>query len=115
MLSARAAADTVAEGFGRGRLNREQLSSYEKRWRSHLSLDLKVGTLFRRLFLRMTDQDVDDLFRALQADGLMARIAEKVSFDWHGALILFLLKHPSLARILLRRCWDWRAGPPLSD
>lgn len=114
MLSARAAADTAAEAFAHGRLSREQLSSYEKRWRSQLSLDLKVGTLFRRLFLRMTDQDVDDLFRALQADGLMARVAEKVSFDWHGALILFLLKHPSLARILLRRCWDWRAGPPLS-
>lgn len=106
MLSARAAADTVSEAFTRGVLDREQLSTYEKRWRSRLSLDLKVGTLFRRLFSRMTDRDVDDFFRALQADGLMARIAEKVSFDWHGALILFLLKHPSLARILLRRCWD---------
>ena len=113
MLSARAAADTVREAFKRGLLNREQLSTYESRWRSRLSLDLKVGTLFRRLFSRMTDRDVDDLFRALQADGLMARIAEKVSFDWHGALIQFLLKHPSLARTLLRRCWDWRAEPPL--
>jgi digeranylgeranylglycerophospholipid reductase len=114
MLSARAAADTVSEGFKGSLLNREQLSTYEMRWRSRLGLDLKVGTLFRRLFSRMTDRDVDDLFLALQADGLMARVAETVSFDWHGALILFLLKHPSLARILLRRCWDWRAEPPRS-
>ncbi|HSB70543.1 MAG TPA: NAD(P)/FAD-dependent oxidoreductase [Candidatus Methylomirabilis sp.] len=115
MLSARAAADTVADGFRCGKLTREVLSTYERRWRSRLSLDLKVGTLFRRLFTRMTDRDVDDLFRALSADGLMARITEKVSFDWHGALILFLLKHPSLARILLRRCWEWPAEPPMLD
>jgi digeranylgeranylglycerophospholipid reductase len=113
MLGARAAADTVSEAFKRGRMNRAQLSTYESRWRSRLGLDLKVGTLFMRLFSRMTDRDVDDLFRALQADGLMARIAEKVSFDWHRALILFFLMHPSLARIFLRRCWDWRAEPPL--
>jgi digeranylgeranylglycerophospholipid reductase len=113
MLSAVAAADTAAEAFKSGLLGREALSAYEKRWRARLSLDLKVGTLFRRLFARMTDQDVNDLFRALQGDGIMARIAETVSFDWHGALILFLLKHPSLARILLRRCWDWKADPAL--
>jgi hypothetical protein len=38
-----------------------------------------------------------------------------VSFDWHRELILFLLKHPKLARILMRRCLDWRAEPRFSD
>jgi geranylgeranyl reductase family protein len=115
MLSAQAAAETVGEAFKRGSLTRDALSGYEKRWRAQLGFDLKVGTLFRRLFARMTDRDVDDLFRTLHADGLLARITEKVSFDWHRELILFLLKHPKLARILLRRCWDWRAEPAFLD
>ncbi len=115
MLSAREAARTVAESWRKGRLDRDSLSAYEHRWRARLGFDLKIGTLFRRLFLRMTDQDIDDLFRALHRDGLLASVSEKVSFDWHGKLILFLLRHPALARILVRRCWDWRSELPLSD
>ncbi len=115
MLSAREAADTVAEAFKRGTLTRDGLSTYEKRWRARLGLDLKIGTLFRRLFSRMADRDVDDLFRTLHTDGLLARMTEKVSFDWHRDLILFLLKHPKLARIFMRRCLDWRAEPAFSD
>ncbi len=115
MLSAREAARTVAEVWRKSRLDREALSAYERRWRARLGFDLKIGTLFRRLFVRMTDQDIDDLFLALQRDGLLASISEKVSFDWHGKLILFLLRHPALARILVRRCWDWRSELPLPD
>jgi geranylgeranyl reductase family protein len=115
MLSAREAADAVAEAFKRGTLTRDGLSTYEKRWRARLGLDLKIGTLFRRLFSRMADRDVDDLFRTLHTDGLLARMTEKVSFDWHRDLILFFLKHPKLARIFMRRCLDWRADPAFSD
>ncbi|MBI4573929.1 MAG: NAD(P)/FAD-dependent oxidoreductase [candidate division NC10 bacterium] len=115
MLSARDAADTVSEAFRRGKLTRDALAAYEKRWRARLGFDLKVGTLFRRLFARMADRDVDDLFRIIHADGLLARITERVSFDWHKELILSLLKHPKLARILMRRCLDWRAEPAFSD
>lgn len=115
MLSAREAAETVSEAFKRGTFGALSLSAYEKRWRSRLGLDLKVGTLFRRLFARLADRDIDDLFRALHADGLLARITEKVSFDWHRELLLFLLRHPKLARILMRRCLDPQAEPTFSE
>ncbi len=115
MLSAQVAADTVLEAFRRGTLGRDGLSAYEKRWRARLGFDLKLGTLFRRLFARMTDRDVDDLFQTLHTHGLLARITEKVSFDWHRELILFLLKNPKLARIFMRRCLDRNAEPAFSD
>jgi geranylgeranyl reductase family protein len=115
MLSAREAADTVVEAFRRGRLDRDGLSSYEKRWRHHLGFDLKLGTFFRRLFTRMTDRDVDDLFEALHLHGLLARVTEKVSFDWHRELILFLLKNPKVARIFMRRYLDRSAELAFSD
>lgn len=115
MLSATDAADTAHEAFKRGRLTALGLSSYERRWRTRLGFDLKVGTLFRRLFARMADRDIDDLFRTLHADGLLAHITEKVSFDWHRELVLFLLKHPKLARILMRCALDSQAEPAFSD
>jgi len=115
MLSAELAADTAAEAFRQGKFGREAMAGYEKRWRTFLGLDLKIGTLFRRLFSRMADHDVDHLFHTLRQEGLLHHIAGKVSFDWHRELILFLLRHPSLARLFLRRCWDRSAEPPFSD
>ena len=59
----------------------------------------------------MTDADIDEFFRTLGSNGLLERVAGHISFDWHRHLIGFLLTHPGLARILLRRCLDWRAVP----
>jgi geranylgeranyl reductase family protein len=115
MLSAREAAETVAEAFRRGAVGRDGLSRYEKRWRNRLGFDLKLGTFFRRLFARMTDRDVDDLFRTLRSDGLLAQVTQKVSFDWHRDLILFLLRNPKVARIFMRRCLFQDAEPALTD
>jgi hypothetical protein len=58
---------------------------------------------------------VDDLFRTLHTHGLLARLTEKVSFDWHRELILFLLKNPKVARIFMRRCLGRNAEPAFSD
>ena len=115
MLSAREAAETVSEAFRQGRFTAQGLSSYERRWRARLGFDLRVGTLFRRLFARMADRDIDDLFHALQVNGLLARITEKVSFDWHRELVLFLLRYPKLARIFMRRAMDCQVEPVVSD
>lgn len=106
MISAGIAADTVAEAFRRGAFDAKTLSAYDRRWRGFLGLDLKLGSLLRRLFSRMADRDVDALFGTLQEEIAAGRIAPKVSFDWHRQLILFLLHHPTLVRLLLRGCWD---------
>jgi flavin-dependent dehydrogenase len=106
MLSARMAADTAADALRTGAFGPAGLASYEKRWRGLLGLDLRLGSLLRRLFSRMADSDVDELFRGLQQEICMGRLARHVSFDWHQGLILFLLRHPSLVRLLLHNCWD---------
>ncbi len=111
MLSAREAADTAAEAFRQGTLARGGLEAYERRWRDRLGLDLTLGTLFRRLFARMTDADTDELFRALHSTEALARVGAQVSFDWHRHLIGMLLTHPRLAGIFLRRSLGWHSTP----
>jgi geranylgeranyl reductase family protein len=111
MLSAQMAAEPAVAPLRQGKFGQAALANYEKRWRGSLGFDLRIGSLFRRLFIRMEDQDVDRLFRALRREIHLGRIADRVSFDWHRGLILFLLRHPPLVRLLLRRCWDRRAEP----
>lgn len=106
MLGARMAAETAADALRRGECGPEGLASYEKRWRGFLGLELRLGSLLRRLFSRMADRDVDQLFRGLQREIRMGHLAGRVSFDWHQGLIFSLLRHPSLVRLLLRNCWD---------
>jgi len=105
MLSARLAAETAAEAFSRGEFGAERLARYEKRWRRLLGVDLRLGSLLRRLFNRMADRDVDQLFGVLQEEIRNGRLAGRVSFDWHQSLILVLLRHPTMVRLLLRGCW----------
>ena len=106
MLSARMAAETAGDALQNRAFGPEVLARYETRWRGFLGLDLRLGSLLRRLFSRMADRDVDELFRGLQQEIRMGHLAGRVSFDWHQGLILFLLRHPSLIRLLLRNCWD---------
>jgi len=111
MLSAQMAAETAADAFRKGEFGAESLAGYERRWRGFLGLDLRLGSLLRRLFNRMADRDVDQLFRVLQNEIRSGRLAGRVSFDWHQGLILFLLRHPTIVRLLLRSCWD---GPAIA-
>jgi geranylgeranyl reductase family protein len=110
MLSARCAAETAAEAFESGRFDAETMATYEKRWRATLGLEVRLGSLFRRLFSRMADRDVDQLFHELQREITAGRLAGKVSFDWHKHLIVFLLRHPGMVRLLLRSFWDQRSA-----
>ncbi len=115
MLSAQAAAETAAKALRAGKLGREALAEYESRWRGRIGLDLRIGTLFRRLFSRMADADIDSLIQALSSERIGRSMRGVISFDWHHEIILFLLRHPSLARLFLRRYWDADAEPPFSD
>jgi digeranylgeranylglycerophospholipid reductase len=118
MLSAQLAAETIAEAFQRGDFRRAVLAVYEKRWRALLGFDLKIGTLLRRLFTRMTDKDMDDLLRTLRDEEVSSQVSDRVSFDWHQGLILYLFKHPGLVRIFMRPLWGQSSAaeqltPPL--
>jgi geranylgeranyl reductase family protein len=115
MLCAQIAAETVAGALRNGRVQSGALAAYEKRWRSALGRNLTLGSLLRRLFSRMPDSDVDRLFRSLQKEIRTGRLADKVSFDWHQELILFLLRHPTMVRLLLRGCWERDVGQALEQ
>lgn len=102
LLCAEAAARTAIAAFEKGDFSEAALSKYEEEWRKKLGHEIKIGAFFRRLVERLTDQEIDDLFRIVQSDGILTSVTRKARFDWHKDVIYFTLRHPALGRIFLK-------------
>jgi len=102
ILSAKAAANTVNLAFKTGDFSTATLRNYEKEWRKQIGPEVRRGVFFRKLFERLSDNDIDDLFRVVQSDGILASVSKKARFDWHRDVINFVLRHPELGKIFLR-------------
>jgi len=102
LLCAEAAAHTATRAFEKGDFSEGMMSGYEKEWRQKLGVEIKIGSFFRRLGERLTDNELDDLFRVVQSDGILASVTKKARFDWHKDVIYFALRHPALGRIFLK-------------
>ncbi len=102
LLCAEVAADTAARAMAAGDVSGRFLSRYERTWRQRIGLELRVGRLFRHLFERLEDREIDEVFRTIASDGILPALSKVVRFDWHAATIRCMLRHPALAGIFLR-------------
>ncbi len=102
LICAEAAALTAVEALENGDFGVVTLGRYEREWRKKLGREIKTGAFFRGLVERLTDNEIDDLFRVVQSDGILSAITKKARFDWHRDVIYFALRHPALGRIFLR-------------
>jgi flavin-dependent dehydrogenase len=103
LLCAEIAAEVLAEGLRREDLSARFLSRYERAWRGRIGAEIRAGRLFRRIFERMTGEEIDAVFRVLASDGVLEEVAAEARFDWHRGVILAMLRHPRLSGLLLRR------------
>ncbi len=102
ILSAKAAANTANLAFKTGDFSSATLRNYEKEWRKQIGPEVRRGAFFRKLFERLSDIDIDDLFRVVKSDGILVSVSKKARFDWHKDVINFILRHPELGKIFLR-------------
>ncbi len=103
LLCAEVAAAVLAEGLRRDELSARFLSRYERAWRRRIGAEIRAGRLFRRIFERMTGEEMDAVFRVLAADGVLEEVAAEARFDWHRGIILAMVRHPRLSGLLLRK------------
>lgn len=96
MCSANAAAHAVEMAFARRDYSATFLARYERRWWQTLGHEIRAGALFRRISERLSDADMDRLFRIVRTNGIVNAAVKKMRFDWHRDLILFAFKHPLL-------------------
>lgn len=102
LLCAKVAADVAAEALRVGDCSAGFLSRYDRAWRGRLGSEIRAGHLLRRLFNRLDDADIDEIFRTVGSDGILPMLSQKVRFDWHGDAIYYMLRHPMLAKVFLK-------------
>lgn len=102
LLSGLLAAETLTEALRRDRLEADDLRAYEGRWRARLGPDLWISSCVRRLFARLTDQELETLLEALASEDVQSAIRRTARFNWHGKLIRMLLGWPGVKSILFQ-------------
>ncbi len=100
MLTGEIAADVIAFGLERDRLDSSTLGAYEKRWRDLLQDEIETGLKLRRSFKLMSDWGIERLMSLARREGLASLIREKANFDWHRGLIDAVFQNTTVGRIL---------------
>ena len=102
LLSGLLAAETLAGALRRDRLEAGDLRAYEGRWRARLGPHLWISSCVRRLFARLTDQELETLLEALASEDVQSVIWRTARFNWHGELIRALLGQPGVKSTLFQ-------------
>ena len=102
LLSADIAADTLHKALEEDDLTAKRLARYERGWRKKLGRELRTGYWFRKLFERLSNRQIDGIFKIVKAGGIDEALlkAEDISFDWHGGTIMRLLKYQVVAKTI---------------
>jgi digeranylgeranylglycerophospholipid reductase len=112
LLSADIAAATLHEALPDSDLSAKRLVRYEQGWRKKLGWELRTGYWARRLFERLSNQQLDRLFEIVKRGGIDEALlkAEDLSFDWHSRTIMRLLKYQVVAKTIGRIKLPFKVG-----
>ena len=113
MRCAEIAADVAAESLGRGDLSEAALAEYDRRWRAELGEEFRRALYLRRLFTRLSDDELDRVVHALKGAHLTATIVAFGDIDFPTHVVRELLKEsPGLVRLLPKALGAWVSPGP---
>jgi digeranylgeranylglycerophospholipid reductase len=96
-LGAEMAAEILDEALRSDDLTAGRLSRYQKLWKARMGRELSRGYWARWAYGKLSDRQIEGIFRALDSggtDGVLLN-SDSFSFDWHGRFILAVLRHSS--------------------
>jgi flavin-dependent dehydrogenase len=101
LLCADIAADCLQRALKNDDLSAKNLASYEKEWRRKLGRELKVGYWARKFYELLSDRQIDRLFDIIKSNGIDEALlkADDLTFDWHGGVLLRLVREKALSQI----------------
>jgi geranylgeranyl reductase family protein len=108
MRCAEIAADVANEAFARGDLSEGALAEYDRRWRAELGEEFRRALYLRRLFTRLSDEELDRVVHALKGAHLAATIVAFGDIDFPTHVVRELLREsPGLLRLLPKAVGAW--------
>jgi len=102
LLSGVFAAETLTEALRNDRLGDEALRAYERRWKTRLDSHLRISSYLRRLFIKLSDGELETLLAAIASDELQEVIRRTAQFNWHGEMIRSILRQRGIKSVLVR-------------
>ena len=94
--------ESIMEGCGMIHLPDGFLSKYYRNVRRSIGTELLVGDFFRKLFLKLKDEDWDGIIRLANDPRLLDIIQKKSEFDKHSRLILWFLSNKQYRKIFFK-------------
>ncbi|MCL0094461.1 NAD(P)/FAD-dependent oxidoreductase [Dehalococcoidales bacterium] len=102
LLCADIAANKLHQALDSDDLSARNLASYEREWKQKLGRELRIGYWARKLYERLSDQQINWIFDIIKSNGIDEALlkADDLSFDWHGEAILRLIGHKAVAKAI---------------
>jgi geranylgeranyl reductase family protein len=102
LICAEIAGEEVLKAFKNGDFSSERLSSYNKKWKSKIGNEIKRGYFLRKMWGRLTDEQIEKLFTMVKSDGFMDYISRKLKFDWHSLTLIKLLQRKEIREVFFQ-------------
>jgi len=98
LLCADLAVNTLRRAFLADDLSPRQLSAYQREWQRKIGPDLRIGNAARRLYDKISQTQMERLFDIIKTCKIDEQMLEREDFffDFHGRLILKVLRQPKL-------------------
>ncbi|MCL1984524.1 MAG: NAD(P)/FAD-dependent oxidoreductase [Methanomassiliicoccaceae archaeon] len=98
--SCHAAAETICEAFDEENFSEGFLGIYEKRWKRDVGRELKRGYRFRRMYLTMTDDELNKICGIVNKENIR-KILSGGDIDHPSDLLPHILMNPAVAAQLV--------------
>ncbi len=92
MVGAHTAVEHIIPALRADRLRREHLQEYERAIRRRLGPEILAGYTLRKMFARLSDDQIERIFEHVQQDGFLRMIRMHAHFDWHLDLLRTVLQ-----------------------
>jgi flavin-dependent dehydrogenase len=102
LLCADIAASTLHRALESDDLSAKSMANYEREWKVKLGRELRIDYWARKFYERLSNRQIDRIFDTIKSNGIAETLLkmEDLSFDWHGEVLLRVLKHKAMSKVV---------------
>ena len=103
LLCSEIAVHIILKAFKKNCFNETLLSEYEKLWKKEIENEIKVGYHLRQIYSKLSDWQIEGVFNLVKRNDILPKVMNKIKFDWHSDLILYLFQNTPIGKIFKYR------------
>lgn len=102
MLCADIATETLKRALEADNLTAKCLANYDKEWKKVIGRETKLGHWSRKFYELLNDRQIDNIIDMTMSSGIVKTLldSDDMKFDWHGKIVLKLLRIKTLTGIV---------------